>query len=594
MDRAVERRSAGAEDAAGDGGHAPAPLREAELPVRGRGAAARAGGAQLLRGEQDEVHDAARGARRAGAPGDGALSPGADAPRGGGERGAGRAGEQPQPKAPSDDAFSASKVLCDGLIAFLSGGEAAGLTHDQLESRLDRDGRGLIRQLLQDHLDLRASRERRAAGVSDADGVAHNAVEADHCRPLETIFGEVTVTRLAYRAKGAANLHLADAELNLPKQRHSHGLRERCAIEAARGSYEEATAAISRTTGVTLGKRQVEALTARASVDFGAFYEHKQRPVAEDNEVVVISVDGKGVVMRPEGLRPQTAHAAAKANKKLKGRLSKGEKTNRKRMAEVGAVYAVAPVPRTPEDVMARSGEAAAPKDAPKSVQKWLTASVVEDASSVIAGVFDEAQRRDPERRRDWVALVDGNRHQIDRIEAEAKTRGVDVTVVVDWVHVLEYLWSAAWSFHAEGDPAAEDWVDDKALGVLAGRASIVAAAIRRKATMLGLDDSARKNADVCADYLLAKAPYLDYPKALLSGWPIATGVIEGAVRHVVKDRMDITGARWGLDGAEAVLKLRALRANQDWEQYWTFHLAEEHKRVHQSRYLAGSVPSAA
>jgi hypothetical protein len=161
-------------------------------------------------------------------------------------------------------------------------------------------------------------------------------------------------------------------------------------------------------------------------------------------------------------------------------------------------------------------------------------------------------------------------------------------------VPLSQYLWSSAWSFFAEGDPAAEDWVDAKAREVLAGRASIVAAAIRRKATTLGLDDSARKNADTCADYLLAKSDYLDYPTALAQGWPIATGVIEGACRHVVKDRMDITGARWGLEGAEAVLKLRAIRANDDWEEYWRFHLAEEHKRVHDSRYLDGSIPKAA
>jgi hypothetical protein len=184
-----------------------------------------------------------------------------------------------------------------------------------------------------------------------------------------------------------------------------------------------------------------------------------------------------------------------------------------------------------------------------------------------------------------------GNNHQIDRIRAETAARGIDVTILVDWVHVLEYIWGGAWSFFDEGDPAAEDWVHDKAMDVLNGRASIVAAAIRRGATATGLDDATRKNADTCADYLLAKAPYLNYPAALSSGWPIATGVIEGAVRHVARDRMDVTGARWGLGGAEAVLNLRALRANGCWDDYWTFHLAQEHKRVHESRYLDGVVP---
>lgn len=431
-------------------------------------------------------------------------------------------------------------------------------------------------------------------GVVDAHGVTHGAVEAGHHRPLETIFGEVVVTRLAYRAKKANNLHPSDAALNLPSERHSHGLRERCAIEASRDSYEEATSALGRHTGVGLAKRQVQQLAARAAVDFEVFYDTRERPAATCEDVVVISADGKGVVMRPEGLRPQTAAAAAKSKTKLKGRLSKGEKGNRKRMAEVGAVYTVVPVARRPEDVMAPRADATKHKEAPKAAGKWLTASLVDDAANVIAKVFDEAQRRDPTKRCAWVALVDGNCHQIDRIEKEATTRGIEVTVVVDWVHVLEYLWSAAWSFFTEGDPAAEDWVHDKAINVLSGRASIVAASIRRKATTLRLDATRRKNADTCADYLLAKAPYLDYPTALAKGWPIATGVIEGAVRHVVKDRMDITGARWGLAGAEAVLKLRALRTNNDWQDYWTFHLAAEHQRVHQSRYLAGSIPSAA
>ena len=250
----------------------------------------------------------------------------------------------------------------------------------------------------------------------DAQGRAHNAVEPGHRRCLQTVFGEVTVSRLAYRAKGAANLHVADAELNLPAERHSHGLRRVAAIEATRGSYQEASAAITRQTGVSVGKRQVEALAASCSVDFEAFYQAGQRPAGGVGEAVVITVDGKGIVMRPEALRSQTAQAAARSKNKLKGRLSKGEKANRKRMAEVGAVYTVDPVPRTPEDVMARSS-GTTPKQAPRAGRKWVTASVVDDAAAVVADVFDQAALCDPEKRCDWVALVDGNRHQIDRIE---------------------------------------------------------------------------------------------------------------------------------------------------------------------------------
>jgi hypothetical protein len=296
--------------------------------------------------------------------------------------------------------------------------------------------------------------------------------------------------------------------------------------------------------------------------------------------------------MRPEALRAQTAKAAARASPKLKTRLSRGEKANRKRIAEIGAVYEIASAPRAAAEVLAPSAEKTDP--APKAKDKWVTASIVQDAAQVIGDVFAEAERRDPAHQRTWVALVDGNCHQIDRIRKEAKARNVKVTILIDFIHVLEYLWSACWCFFDEGDPDAEKWVHEKAFAVLEGKAGIVAAAIRRKATTLKLDPEQRKSADRTADYLLNKRAHLDYPTALTNGWPIATGIIEGACRHLVKDRMDITGARWGLDGAEAILKLRALRSNNDFDEYWTYHRAQEHQRVHQSRYAHSVIPTPA
>ena len=166
--------------------------------------------------------------------------------------------------------------------------------------------------------------------------------------------------------------------------------------------------------------------------------------------------------------------------------------------------------------------------------------------------------------------------------------------MIVDFVHVLEYLWGAAWCFFPEADPAAETWVRERALAVLEGHARDVAAGIRRRASTMRLSPTTRKKADEAARYLVNKAPYLDYPTALQSGWPIATGIIEGACRHLVKDRMDITGARWSAKGAEAVLKLRAVRANGDFPSYWAYHLNQERRRVHESRYANGALPRAA
>ena len=492
-----------------------------------------------------------------------------------------------------DAAFDRSRERFESVVGFLHGSQAAGLTHSELETRLSVDARELIRVLYQGHLDLRTGREVRLPALTDAAGICRGAVERAHRRPLQTVFGAVNVDRLAYRHRGEANLYPADAALNIPTELHSHGLRELAAVESARGSFDDARSALRRATGVEIGKRQVEQLAGRAAVDFAAYYERPTRTPADDGDVLVLSADGKGIVMRSDALRPATAKAAAKATGKLKTRLSKGEKRNRKRMAEVGAVYDVTPVVRNPTDIIGSDPHAGKPP-APTAKNKWLTASVVDDAATVISQIFGEAQRRDPDHQRTWIAMVDGAKHQIDRIETEAKARQVEVHIVCDFVHVLEYIWSSAWSFFAEGDPAAEEWVAEKALAVLRGQASTVAAAIRRKATCLGLDARARENADNCADYLLAKRDYLDYSRALEQGWPIATGVIEGACRHLVKDRLDLTGSRWGLEGAEAILKLRALRSNGDFDDYWTFHLNKERQRVHQARYANGAIPRAA
>ncbi len=225
--------------------------------------------------------------------------------------------------------------------------------------------------------------------------------------------------------------------MNLPEERHSHGLRRLAAVEATRGSFDEAVDAIERLSGQRLGKRQVEALAQRAAADFDAFYDHRVPIAGAAGDVPVISCDGKGIVMRPEALRAATANAAARTTTKLKGRLSKGEKRNRKRMAEVGAVYDVTPIARTPADIF--PGEEHEPTPGPKAKHKWLTASIVNDAATVVGEIFTEADHRDPDHQRTWVALVDGNSHQIDRIEAEAATRGIDVSIVVDLCRAGNY-----------------------------------------------------------------------------------------------------------------------------------------------------------
>ena len=489
-----------------------------------------------------------------------------------------------------EDDFAASRRVFETILRGMEDDEARSLTHSDLEEYLLEKGPELMRQLVQEYLARRAREEPRLDVVRDAEGVERGSVENGHQRALTTVFGEVVVARKAYRQCGHPNLHPADGELNLPPEQYSHTLRKLAAIEASRGSYDEAVEAIQRQTRQRLGKRQAEELAIRSAVDFEAFYQASAREPCRIEDVLVLSCDGKGIVMRPEGLREATRRESEKSQQKLATRLSKGEKGRRKRMAEVGSVYDCSPVPRQPEDILRRTGDEEA-KPAPTAKAKWVTASVVDDAAEVVARVFDEAKRRDPEQRRTWIALVDGNKHQIERIQSEARKRGVEVAIVVDFVHVMEYVWKAAWSFFHEGDPAAAAWVYDRLLSILKGSACRVAAGIRASATKRSLPVYQREGADKCAAYLVNKSDFLDYPKALREGWPIATGVIEGACRHLVKDRMDLTGARWGLQGAEAILKLRALRTNGDFEAYWRFHLRQEKRRNHESRYLGNSIP---
>ena len=257
-------------------------------------------------------------------------------------------------------------------------------------------------------------------------------------------------------------------------------------------------------------------------------------------------------------------------------------KRQRKRMATVAAVYTVAPYARNPESVMSQEAHAS-PR--PKVHNKRLWASVEREADAIIEDLFQEALWRDPTQQRAWVVLVDGEPHQLARIHAAAARHQVTVTIVMDFIHVLAYLWDAAHSFYPGDSAKAEAWVEERTLKVLQGQARAVAAGMRRSATLRGISDKPREAVDTCADYLLNRPSYLRYDVFLAQGFPIATGVIEGACRHLVKDRMDLTGARWRLKSAEAVLQLRSLRSSGDFEAYWRFHKQQELQRNHVSRY---------
>lgn len=498
--------------------------------------------------------------------------------------------------ATTTDDFSPARDVFDAMARHLESRAGLGMTHSELEEYVVREGRELQRRMLQGHLDLR-SRAEAAVKVVNRDGVKL-AKPRPTTHRLISIVGEVAVSRLLYQAAGMEGLSPLDAGLNVPSESFSLGVRRRVAEEVASASFEHAVERLSATTGAEVAKRQVEELAHRAAADFATFYAAPpSAPVDETGMLLVLTFDAAGIVVRTEDLRPATRRAAEKRATEERWppkRLSKGEKRNRKRMAQVAVVYGVEPFVREPEDVVRElrpADDAGAKKPRPRPVNKRAWASVVEDPAVVIDAAFAEALRRDPGRQRRWVVLVDGHETQLGLVHAAARKIGVDVTILVDLIHVLEYLWKAAHCFAADGTTEAEEWVTKRLVMLLDGvDPSDVAGGIRRSATLLGLER--RAAVDDCADYLCKYRHHIRYGEAIAAGLPIATGVVEGACRYLVRDRMDKTGARWSAAGAEAVLQLRALRANGDFDAYWTHHLAAEYERNHASRYAHGAVPN--
>jgi hypothetical protein len=492
------------------------------------------------------------------------------------------------------DAYAPAQEKFDSIKSRLRSAQAKNWTVSDLEQYLDVNGREILRLFAQGFLDEQGP-GCVTRTVVDSNGQEHTHQRL-HSRTITIIFGDVILNRQGYGGRGLESLHPLDAKLNLPPESYSHSLQRRLAEATAKESYDETVSSIRNQTGVSVPKRQVEQSARRAARDFNQFYQQQRSQTACEvkltGEILVLTTDGKGVPMRKQDLREATRKAAEERKPRLKRRRSKGEKTKTKRMGTVAAVYTIDPFVRTPEQIVRELGPVrdALPRR-PRPEDKRLWASLKQPPEAIIDQVFEEATRRDPNQTKKWVALVDGNEPQLDLLQVAAEDYDVELEIILDLIHVLEYLWKAAWAFHKSGDRAAETWVGERLAEILRGHSSEVAAGMRRSATLRELSAKQRVPVDACADYLLKYRAFLHYDRYLAEGYPIATGVIEGACRYLVKDRMEITGARWRLEGAEAVLQLRSLRASGDFDEYWEFHLQQEYKRNHQARYDNGQVP---
>ncbi len=243
----------------------------------------------------------------------------------------------------------------------------------------------------------------------------------------------------------------------------------------------------------------------------------------DTKDLLVMSSDGKGIVMHHADLRELTKKAAERSKSKFKKRLGKGEKRNRKRMSTVASVYTIEEHVRTPEQIMGSHeiNEAGKPL---RARNKRVWASVEREPWEVINEVFQEALRRDPLKQREWVMPVDGEPRQLEYIKECMERYKVDVTIVLDFIHVLEYLWKASHCLNAAGSEQAEEWVGERALHILNGQISNVAAGMCRSATLRELDTKKREPIDKCAGYILKYKNFLNYGSYIKRGLPIATG----------------------------------------------------------------------
>jgi hypothetical protein len=467
-----------------------------------------------------------------------------------------------------------------GTVKKLQGGDTMTMPHDELEKILALEGQEAMRLLMQAHLDQRAARQ-STEPVVGADGVPRAEVR-ELPRNLETRFGTVVVNRVGLAAPKVKSVVEMDAQLNLPARKYSHGLCEMVARGAAGQPFSAVVESIGRHTGGKVPKRQAEQLAQEAAVDFEAFYRDRQRSALQEaaGDVLVISLDSAGMPVIRKARRDPEVETVP--NQGLLTRRRPGQKPGHSRMAGVVAVYTAKRHVRSAEVVL---GEEKAPwPDAsmgPKN--KMVRASVEQGMAYLTERVFEDALMRD-RKGMDWVVVVDGNLHQIDEALKCARRHNKKVTIIVDVWHVSGYLWEAAHGFHPTDEAARKSWVRDHLHALLTGsHPAHVAAGIRRSATLQKLPKSARKAVDACCDYLLSKQDYLRYSEYLAKGFPIGSGLIEGTARHLVKDRMDIAGAHWNLVTAEAVLRLRSLEHNGDFDEYWKYHVAQEAERNHGS-----------
>lgn len=415
------------------------------------------------------------------------------------------------------------------------------------------------------------------------DGHEVKRLEQPHLRCYQSIFGAFQLQRAVYGTREGQEIELVplDARLQLPETEFSYVLQDWAQALGVEHAFARTAEVLRMILGLNLPVDSLERMNRKMSQSVADFRASRPAPAAKDEgEILVATADNKGIPMR----RPADQLPAG-------ARRKKGEKANKKQMAAVGCVYTVDQKVRAAEDVVAalfREGSSPRPSNDPEPVAQqkriWSTLSCERDGrfcqaeEEVFSWMADEVG---PRRRRGQkiVCVMDGQ----PSLWAVRKTYlpGDNVVEILDLLHVTPRLWEAAYSFHHEGSEEAASFVRDRLLRMLRGEAGYVIGGLRQMGTKHNLRGHRLAKLTTICNYLTKNLARMRYDEYLAAGYPIASGVIEGACRYVVKDRMERAGMRWTLEGAQAMLALRTTYVNGQWKEFQKYRIKQERQRLY-------------
>lgn len=450
------------------------------------------------------------------------------------------------------------------LLALVTSPEAQTITVDQMERSLFRQVLRLGLKLLQLFLLTRVQAESHAGqvGLGGVELPYHSQKAMDYF----SIFGKLSFERAYFYVQGQPGMYPLDDALNMPKRCYSDLLMESAELLGVENAYGKGLEVIARLLGLNLSESALETGVVEDSRLVKAFYRQLEPvPAKEEGRLLVAQADGKGVPM------------VSRETTGGKARLGKGDKKTHKKEAIATAVYTIEPYQRTPQDVVdALFKKDRPPAERPTPCHKQIFASL-DGKPAAIKRLADWSTRRDGPHIRDRVALTDGS----EPLQKQMLSELPGFSLVLDIIHVDEHLWKAGTAIYGETDPKRAEWVETQMLDILSSRTDRVIQRLEDKARAVRKSSQAGKVFRQVANYLRRNQPYMDYANYLQRGWPIGTGVIEGTCRHLVKDRMELSGMRWTVSGAEALLALRAVNENGDWDKFHEFRRGQRHEQLY-------------